>query len=63
MTPATVERPGVWPTITNGWTDMPDDNPALTIRALTALGHELGFMSEEWADVSLGGEIPCRHAR
>ena len=38
---------------------MTDDTPTLTIHALTALGHELGFMSAEWADVSLGGEIPA----
>jgi hypothetical protein len=36
-----------------------DDTPALTINALTVIGHKLGFMSEEWADVSLGGEIPA----
>ena len=38
---------------------MTDDTPALTIHAVTALSHELGCMSAEWADVSLGGEIPA----
>ena len=38
---------------------MTDDTPALTIYALTVIGHKLMPLSAEWGDVSLGGETPA----
>jgi hypothetical protein len=56
VTPATVERPGVWPTITKGWTDMPDDTPALTSHDLETIKTALPPV---WFDLQSRGEHPA----
>jgi hypothetical protein len=56
MTPATVERPGVWPTITKGWTDMLDDTPALTSHDLKTIKAALWPV---WCDLQSSVEIPA----
>ncbi len=52
MTPATVERPGVWPTITKGWTDMGNDTAGLStgdLETITAASWPL------WWDLQSSG--------